>query len=221
LTGTGKKAFEELRSWNFEARASFIAPTIFREFWSELNRLAWDDERREDAPWRVRPASQVMADLIVSHPDSDYFDDKTTPGRETLADLVRAAFRSAVEGLEKRLGPFGEVWRWGKVKGTRIGHIASIPGFGRERLEADGVGHVINAIDSGWAPSWRMVVELGPGVRAWGTYPGGQSGNPGSRFYDDFVDDWAAGRPAELVFLGSADEANPAVVARTVMRGDK
>jgi penicillin amidase len=221
LTGTGKKAFEELLSWNFEARAALIAPTVFREFWSELNRMAWDDERREGAPWRVRPASQVMVDLIIDHPDSEYFDDKTTPGRETLADLAGAAFRSAVEGLEKRFGPLGEAWRWGKVKGTRIGHIASIPGFGRERLEADGVGHVINAIDSGWAPSWRMIVELGPKVRAWGTYPGGQSGNPGSRFYDDFVDDWAAGRPAELVFLGSADEANPAVVARTVMRGDK
>jgi penicillin amidase len=66
-----------------------------------------------------------------------------------------------------------------------------------------------------------MVVELGPKVRAWGNYPGGQSGHPGSKFYDDFVDDWAAGKPYELVFLRSADEPNPAVVGRTVMRGGK
>jgi penicillin amidase len=66
-----------------------------------------------------------------------------------------------------------------------------------------------------------MVVELGRAVRAWGNYPGGQSGNPGSKFYDDFVDDWAVGRPYELVFLKSADEVNPFVVGRIVMRGGK
>ncbi|MFO7733125.1 MAG: penicillin acylase family protein, partial [Candidatus Aminicenantes bacterium] len=70
-----------------------------------------------------------------------------------------------------------------------------------------------------WAPSWRMVVELGPEVRAWGSYPGGQSGHPGSLRYDDLVDDWAAGRPFELVFLKSADEPHPALAERTVMRG--
>lgn len=220
-TETEKRALEELRSWNFEARASLIAPTIFREFWLELNRMTWDDEKTEGVPWRVRPASQVMIELVVGHPDSEYFDDRMTPGRESLAELAGSAFRAAVEILEKRYGRVGEAWRWGKAKKTDIGHIASIPGFGREGLEADGVGHVINAIDTAWAPSWRMVVELGPEVKAWGAYPGGQSGNPGSRFYDDFVDDWAAGKPYELVFLKSADEANPAVVARTAMRGDK
>jgi penicillin amidase len=64
-----------------------------------------------------------------------------------------------------------------------------------------------------------MVVELGPEIRAWGIFPGGQSGNPGSRFYDDMVDGWLAGKPDELLFLKSADEPNPGIVARTVMRG--
>ena len=40
-------------------------------------------------------------------------------------------------------------------------------------------------------PSWRMLVELGPEVHAWGTYPGGQSGNPASRWYLDRVPRWA------------------------------
>src|SRR3990170_3896465 len=41
--------------------------------------------------------------------------------------------------------------------------------------------------------SWRMVVELGPELRAWGTYPGGQSGNPLSRRYDDRIAKWVNG----------------------------
>jgi len=90
----------------------------------------------------------------------------------------------------------------------------------RVRLEKDGA-QVIDAIGAVWAPSWRLVVEMGPEVRAWGNYPGGQSGNPGSSAYADRVVDWAAGRPYELVFLKSADEPHPRVAGRTVLRGKR
>ncbi|MCJ7485040.1 MAG: penicillin acylase family protein, partial [Candidatus Aminicenantes bacterium] len=190
--------------------------------WNELNRLTWEDEKPPGIERMTRPASQVMVDQILNDPHGEFFDDADTDGTvETLADVVHLAFRAAVANLEKRLGPFGETWRWGIVKGTQLRHVARIPGLGRDKLVADGVGHVIDAIDAVWAPSWRMVVELGPEVKAWGNYPGGQSGNPGSKFYDDFVNDWAAGKPYELVFLKSADEPNPAVVGRTLMRGEK
>lgn len=163
-----------------------------------------------------------MIDQVLGHPEGPWFDDKRTAGGteavETLDGIATDAFRAAVANLEKRLGPFGEAWRWGKAKGTVIRHLARVPAFGR-KVEADGTGHVIDAISAVWAPSWRMVVELGPEVRAWGNYPGGQSGNPGSRFYEDRVDDWAAGRPYELVFLKSADEPHPRILGRTVMRG--
>ena len=38
-----------------------------------------------------------------------------------------------------------------------------------------------------------MVVELGDSVRAWGTYPGGQSGNPVSPRYKDRLPLWRQG----------------------------
>jgi penicillin amidase len=38
-----------------------------------------------------------------------------------------------------------------------------------------------------------MVVELGPEVRAWGIYPGGQSGNPASSRYVDRLRAWSSG----------------------------
>jgi penicillin amidase len=221
MTGAEKKCFEELRAWNLEARASRIAPTVFRECWNEINRLTWDDEKPSNMERMPRPASQITIDQILNHPGGEFFDIVGTDATETFTDIAGQAFRSAVANLEKRLGPWGDAWRWGRVKGTQIRHLARVPGFGRDRVEADGVGHAINAIDAVWAPSWRMVVELGPEVRAWGNYPGGQSGDPGSKFYDDFVDDWAAGRSYELVFLKSADEANPAVIGRTLMRGGK
>jgi penicillin amidase len=38
-----------------------------------------------------------------------------------------------------------------------------------------------------------MVVELGPVLHAWTTYPGGQSGNPASTRYRDRLPQWLAG----------------------------
>jgi penicillin amidase len=44
-----------------------------------------------------------------------------------------------------------------------------------------------------------MVVELGDSVRAWGTYPGGQSGNPISPGYKDRLPFWREGALDSLI----------------------
>jgi penicillin amidase len=54
--------------------------------------------------------------------------------------------------------------------------------------------------EGGFGASWRMVVELGPEVRGWGTYPGGQSGNPASARYLDRLPRWEAGALDSLRF---------------------
>jgi penicillin amidase len=41
--------------------------------------------------------------------------------------------------------------------------------------------------------SWRLVADMGPDVRAWGIYPGGQSANPVSAHYRDRIETWRRG----------------------------
>jgi penicillin amidase len=57
-----------------------------------------------------------------------------------------------------------------------------------------------------------MVVSLTPETQAYGVYPGGQSGNPGSRFYDSFIDTWAAGKYYDLWIMKNNDQKNKRVV---------
>jgi penicillin amidase len=52
-----------------------------------------------------------------------------------------------------------------------------------------------------------MVVELGPEPRAWGTLPGGASGDPASEFYDNCLSDWENGRYHELTRWKDEEEA--------------
>jgi penicillin amidase len=47
-----------------------------------------------------------------------------------------------------------------------------------------------------------MVVSLErDGVKAWGTYPGGQSGNPGSKYYNNLLERWIVGEYYPLQFM--------------------
>ncbi len=52
-----------------------------------------------------------------------------------------------------------------------------------------------------------MVVELTQPVKAFGVYPGGQSGNPGSPHYDTGLDHWAKGEYFALSFWTNESEA--------------
>ena len=52
-----------------------------------------------------------------------------------------------------------------------------------------------------------MIVSLTPETEAYGVYPGGQSGNPGSKYYDNFVDTWVQGK-YYLLWVMKASDAN-------------
>ena len=152
--------------------------------------------------------------MIVEEPNAHWFDNVKTTDVETLSDLALTSFNAAYSGLSESFGDMNESWQWGRYKGTDIIHLARIPGFGRMDLDVGGDLRIVNAIGKTHGPSWRMVVALGPEVKAWGIYPGGQSGNPGSPHYDDFVDDWVEGDLAELLFLKSADSEHQRIVSK-------
>jgi penicillin amidase len=46
-----------------------------------------------------------------------------------------------------------------------------------------------------------MVVHLTPETEAYSVYAGGQSGNPGSIYYDTFVNNWVEGTYNKAIFL--------------------
>jgi penicillin amidase len=63
-----------------------------------------------------------------------------------------------------------------------------------------------------------MVVALGKDVKAYGVFPGGESGNPGSPYYDDMLDTWSNGKLNELLFLKSKNEVSKRVRATWKLR---
>ncbi|GAG90941.1 unnamed protein product, partial [marine sediment metagenome] len=194
LTPAEKAAFKKIKLWNFKFLAELIEPTIFEYWWRELANIIWSDELEHPDGQLNQPGTNVTLDLIINKPDSPYFDIKTTEEKESLKELTLLSFKAAIQKLTERFGSMDESWTWGKARGTDINHLARIPGLNRKNLETNGNSGIVNATSLTFGPSWRMIVALGPELKAWGIYPGGQSGNPGSKFYDNMIDDWAAGK---------------------------
>lgn len=85
--------------------------------------------------------------------------------------------------------------------------MANLPGFSRENLNVGGTVESLNAVANGAGPSWRMIVDLGDSLNAYVVYPGGQSGNPGSKYYDNMIDDWTKGNYYRALFSPAAYNA--------------
>jgi penicillin G amidase len=213
------KAFNELKSWRCDYDTRLIAPQIFEYWWKEIHRGIWDDDLRPKKAPLLQPGADVTLRLLLSDPRSPFIDNHDTPEIETLGEVAQQSFSEAVRQLTKDFGPFGARWSWRTSRGTNIRHLAQLPGLGRSKLETVGTSTTVNAITRGGGPSWRMVVDLNSTPKGWGVYPGGQSGNPGSAFYDSFVDSWLRGEYYDLVFLNGPEEQNRHVVCTTTLKG--
>ncbi len=165
------------------------------------------------------PGSAVLAALL---PDSasPWWDDRRTPGRVEDRDAVLAAsLAAAADRLAREHGPAdGGGWRWARRRQTNVRHLLQLPAFSRLGLPArGGPGTLSPSSGSGThGASWRMVVELGPEVRGWATYPGGQSGDPASPGYTDRLPRWLAGDLDALRFPRRPADLAPAQVTQAL-----
>jgi penicillin amidase len=202
------KALDTLKKWDRHYAANSIGASIFNRWWVHFYNLVWKDKFVVKGAFLKAPSYDRTEQLLLTDPNSKWFDDTKTPVKENCADVINHSFYNAVNEMAHKYGKQGEKWQWGLVKETFINHLANLQGFGAGKFLAGGTGGVINALRDGVGPSWRMVVQMGPTVKGYGVFPGGESGNPGSFFYNDMFQTWKNGRLNELLFLNSAAESS-------------
>jgi penicillin amidase len=203
LSPQEKKYFNLLKNWDHSNDTASKGATLFVVTWDSLETTVWKDEFLKTGLELLWPYESTLLDDINKYPDFKFFDDINTPQKETLADDVTAAFQKAAAVIRK--ADENGTMAWAKYKDTRVEHLARIDAFSRLHLPIGGGTNTINAAKEQHGPSWRMIVSLTPETEAWGVFPGGESGNPGSRFYDDFVSDWALGKYYPLWMMKASD----------------
>ena len=141
---------------------------------------------------------------LFRDPMNAWWDSRRTPDHvEHRDEILAASLRAALDTALARHGdPDGQGWTWGTVRTANIYHLLRLPSLSALKLPVRSGPSTLAPLDESGVhgASWRMVVQLGPEVHAWATYPGGQSGNPASPLYMDRIATWVKGELDPVLF---------------------
>jgi penicillin amidase len=195
---------DNVRAVLFEAAMDALADAV----WDELILPGDSSGLRGSAA----PSAAVLASLVHDSA-SIWWDDRRTPERETRDVLLARSLRAGyLATLQAHGPPDAGGWRWERIRTANINHLLRIPSLSVRGIPVQGGNGTLNPSSGNGThgASWRMVVELGDTMRASAIYPGGQSGNPASRRYDDRIPKWAAGELDAALFPRTPDAIPPA-----------
>jgi penicillin amidase len=159
----------------------------------------------------------------IAHRVREYFDREEVPLAATLADL-RASRPGMPYGIARDLSYATwtppNVHPWSEAGRVQVDHPLSSMWYGLLRgavFPGDGDEYTIHLQEPGFAQGFRAVWEIGKWNAGGIVIPSGESGEPGSRHYNDLTASWIAGRMVPLPF-GSAAVARESA-GTLVLRG--
>lgn len=159
-------------------------------------------------------------DLLLDQPESEWWDDPTTPARETRDERLKGAFEKGVNFLGKLYGDAPPEWKWGRLHTATFAHP-----FGARKpldkllnvgpLATD--GHAFTITNAGYriekdgytqrvVSSMRQISEPGNWDAARWIYTTGQSGQVWSPHYSDLTEKWRNVKYETLPFTRAAVE---------------
>ncbi len=210
LSGRERAARDLLRAWDHNMGADSPAAAIWWAFWWHYVHVTFD-------PWWTyyHVPSQKFPALIdddtqaalnenleawtLHDPRNEAFS-PPNGRRRTAAGAMLQAYREAVAAWTSALGPNPRDWQWGRWHMRRFDSLAQIPSLRYGPRGSGGDDWTVDAADgepvATSGPSWRFVMDWGAGPTGTsvGVYPGGQSENPLSPWYEDQIPTWWDGR---------------------------
>lgn len=185
-------------NWDYHYTASSTAATSYEAMFKNLYEETFDEILSyKDTMDILYPEDWRLVDLLTRDTSSVIFDKVSTPQKkENRMELIYAVFDKINSG---ELAPKNKI-PWGTHKPLNINHYTRLPALSVRGLSVDGTTDAINAVGEAYGPSWRMIVDMagGQNTKAFGVYPGGQSGNPLSPYYKNMVSAWADHKYYEL-----------------------
>lgn len=201
ISGTPGQYVKDLEKWDFDLKAESGPAALYQIWWTMFYEKLWKDKTGK-ITGLLNPSPERTMQLLTE--DSSFY------------PVVRATYQQAKDSFARHFTKDAFYAPWYQVKGTQLTHLAKIDAFSYKDIFAGGWGNVINAMKKTHGPSWRMIVEMGrKGITAYGVYPGGQSGNPGSRYYGNFINHWAGGRYYTISFLSAGQKPIPGSMKAT------
>lgn len=187
VTDKEREYLNMLGDWDYRLTAESKAATIFQVWWMNLYNTLWE-KRFAKIPDQLKPSPERTMQLLKEN----------SPYLGNIDNAVVYSLRNSVDSLTKLKK--AKRLEWYHAKNTSVRHLTKLAPFSFPDLKIGGWGNTVNAAKTDHGPSWRMVVQMGDNIEAYGVYPGGQSGNVGSKYYATFLDKWVKGEYYKLNF---------------------
>jgi penicillin amidase len=213
-----------LSDWDYQQTSDSSSAALFEVFWKNLLEEVFYDE----LPANFWPGGGSRWIEIVRHllndPDNAWWDNRKTSQTETRDEILKEAFRKAVEELETKAGKNPAGWKWGELHSVTFRNES----FGRSGIKllewffnrgpypTGGGTAVVNA--TSWdasesyevtaLPSMRMIVDLSDFNKSLAIHTTGQSGHPFHPHYIDMAERWSKLEYLPMLWDRSSIEAN-------------
>lgn len=196
-----RKYFTALRNWKYISDPNSLGAVVYEAWFKQFANSVWDELASAIPNQFETPQAYTLIGLLKKYPNHPMFDNKFSNKTETAKDLLIESFNSiCVELRNWETKSKDTDLTWSNYKGTSVQHMARIAPFSVYNIQIGGNANMVNAASDRWGPSWRMIVSMEDGIKAYGVYPGGQSGNPASKYYIHGLEKWTNGEYFELNF---------------------
>ncbi|HEX9799385.1 MAG TPA: penicillin acylase family protein [Thermoanaerobaculia bacterium] len=211
-TGDAAAAAAAFAAWDGRMAASGPA-ALFALVERELQRAIFDDEAERAGVPRFATRKRLLA-LLEGRMSAAWFDDVGTDAVEDrhaiLQRALAAAWRAGVARWGERVGE----WPYASLRRLVLDHpLGGLPGIGRwlnrgpfavpgsaTTILAFGGPWRGDAIEVTYGPSMRFATDAADPESTLAILPGGQSGHPFDRHYDDQLADFLAGRARDVAW---------------------
>ncbi|AFM12439.1 penicillin acylase family protein [Turneriella parva] len=203
-----KEALGILKDFRGDLSKESASAAVYQNFVSAMTVLTFADELggKGSPLWENfqainKRSYNAVQDHLLARADSPFWDNVTTPDKETKAMIFAAALAEAITQSEKQMGDNRGDWAWGKIHQYRWQHQFAKkapvlgPYLNRGPVGTGGDLHTLNQAGNLWGdthdvwliPAMRFIVDFSADEPAQLMLHMGTSGNAESKHYDDMI----------------------------------
>jgi len=224
-----RQAVELLKSWNYENSPESVPAMLYHAWWKFTAEETFRDELGDELATEYLGLWSLSLDRflkMLEEPEDVWFDDVTTPQRETRRDISRRGLVKAISWLGGKLGPKMDSWEWGRMHVVRLHHWfdPKVKLFNVGPVPYGGDGETVQRASFEWKNPFetsetavlRIIADFSDTDHVWAIIPSGQSGWWLNRNYSDQWPIWTTGGYLKLPF--NDDEIKATCPYKLVLR---
>lgn len=224
--GDAGRAYEALAGWDGRMATEGTSALYILAQRRLLIDIFGDEQGVHGLAKSVGDRATLLA-LLRGEISDRFADDLDTPAREGRREIAERSLGEAWREVVARFGEDPGGWDYGRLHSLTLRHpLDAAPVLGpymrRGPFPVPGSAETVLAFGARWqrdgnqtvtyGPSMRWVVDWSQPEKAWAVLPGGQSGHPADRHYDDQIPLYLRGE------LKPAPWSEAAIEAATVTR---